>query len=70
MTDQQEIVRRVDGLFAPANQIEAQMRAAQCLVDTLTPLLPASHRHDRTRLARDFRGQLVPKTQMTNQRQY
>ncbi|HAB16977.1 MAG TPA: type I restriction endonuclease subunit S, partial [Verrucomicrobiales bacterium] len=48
--EQQEIVRRVEALFALADQIEARFRKAQALVDQLTPSL----------LARAFRGQLVP----------
>jgi type I restriction enzyme S subunit len=46
-----EIVQRVEGLFAPADQIEARLRAAQRQVDTLTPSL----------LARAFRGEFVPR---------
>jgi len=46
----QEIVRRVEGLFALADQIEARLATAQRQVDTLTPAL----------LARAFAGKLVP----------
>ena len=45
-----EIVRRVEGLFALADQIEARFAQARAQVDQLTPSL----------LARAFRGQLVP----------
>ena len=48
--EQQEIVRRMEGLFALADQIEARFNKAQAQVDQLTPSL----------LARAFRGQLVP----------
>ena len=50
LVEQQEIVRRVDALFAFADQIEARFKNAQAHVDKLTPSL----------LARAFRGQLVP----------
>jgi type I restriction enzyme S subunit len=50
LPEQQEIVRRVEGLFALADQIEARMEAAQRQVDMLTPSL----------LARAFAGKLVP----------
>ena len=36
-TKQQEIVRRVESLFAPADQLEARLTAAQSQVDALTP---------------------------------
>ena len=49
-TSQQEIVRRVAGLFALADQIEARLAQARLQVDKLTPSL----------LARAFRGHLVP----------
>ena len=49
-TRQPGIVRRVEGLFALADQIEARFQAAQTQVAKLTPSL----------LARAFRGQLVP----------
>ena len=48
--EQQEIVRRVDALFALADQIEARLQKAQAQVDKQTPSL----------LARAFRGELVP----------
>jgi type I restriction enzyme S subunit len=48
--EQQEIVRRVEGLFALADQIEARFQKARVQVDKLTPSL----------LARAFRGHLVP----------
>ena len=50
LAEQQEIVRRVEGLFALADQIEARFTKAKAQVDKLTPSL----------LARAFRGQLVP----------
>jgi type I restriction enzyme S subunit len=48
--EQQEIVRRVEGLFALADQIEARFQKARVQVDKLTSSL----------LARAFRGHLVP----------
>ena len=48
--EQQEIVRRVEKLFAFADQIEARLRQAQAHVDRLTQSL----------LAKAFRGELVP----------
>jgi type I restriction enzyme S subunit len=50
LSEQQEIVRRVESLFALADQIEARFTAAQRQVDALTPSL----------LARAFSGKLVP----------
>lgn len=50
LAEQQEIVRRVEALFALADQIEARFQKAQSQVAKLTPSL----------LARAFRGQLVP----------
>lgn len=50
LVEQQEIVRRVERLFAFADQIEARLKQAQAHVDRLTQSL----------LARAFRGQLVP----------
>jgi type I restriction enzyme S subunit len=50
LAEQQEIVRRVEALFALADQIEARFQKAQSQVDKLTPSI----------LARAFRGQLVP----------
>ena len=50
LAEQQEIVRRVEGMFALADQIEARFQKAKAQVDKLTPSL----------LARAFRGQLVP----------
>jgi type I restriction enzyme S subunit len=38
---QSEIVRRVEGLFAPADQIAARLTKAQWQVDKLTPSLLA-----------------------------
>ena len=49
-TEQQKIVRRVEGLFALADQIEARFNKAQAQVAQLTPSL----------LARAFAGRLVP----------
>ena len=48
--EQQEIVRRVEGLFALADQLEVRLAKARGQVDALTPSL----------LARAFAGQLVP----------
>jgi type I restriction enzyme, S subunit len=48
--EQQEIVRRVEALFAVANRLEARYQAARAQVDQLTPSL----------LAKAFRGELVP----------
>ncbi len=48
--EQQEIVRRVEALFAKADRIEAQYQKARQQVDRLTPAL----------LAKAFRGELVP----------
>lgn len=48
--EQQEIVRRVEALFALADRIEARYAKAQTQVDRLTPSL----------LARAFAGKLVP----------
>ena len=48
--EQQEIVRRVEGLFALADQLEERLAKARGQVDQLTPSL----------LARAFAGQLVP----------
>ena len=50
LAEQQEIVRRVEALFALAAQIEARLGQARAQVDQFTPSL----------LAKAFRGQLVP----------
>jgi type I restriction enzyme S subunit len=50
LAEQQEIVRRVAGLFALADQLEQRLAQARRQVDKLTPSL----------LARAFAGQLVP----------
>jgi len=50
LAEQQEIVRRVEGLFALADQLEQRLAQARRQVDQLTPSL----------LARAFAGQLVP----------
>ncbi|MDP2136836.1 MAG: restriction endonuclease subunit S [Candidatus Didemnitutus sp.] len=50
LSEQQEIVRRVEALFALADKIEARYAKAQAQVDRLTPSL----------LARAFAGKLVP----------
>ena len=47
---QQEIMRRLEGLFALADQLEERLAKARGQVDKLTPSL----------LARAFAGQLVP----------
>ena len=46
----QEIMRRVEGLFALADQLEQRLAQARRQVDQLTPSL----------LARAFAGKLVP----------
>jgi type I restriction enzyme, S subunit len=50
LAEQQEIVRRVEKLFAFADQIEARLKLAQSHVDRITQSL----------LAKAFRGELVP----------
>ena len=50
LPEQQEIVRRVEGLFALADQLEERLAKARGRVEKLTPSL----------LARAFAGQLVP----------
>lgn len=50
--EQQEIVRRVEGLFALADQLELRLAKARGQVDKLTPSL----------LARAFAGKLVPQS--------
>ena len=50
LPEQQEIVRRVEGLFALADQLELRLAKARGQVDKLTPSL----------LARAFTGKLVP----------
>jgi type I restriction enzyme S subunit len=50
LAEQQEIVRRVTGLFALADQLEQRLAQARKQVDKLTPSL----------LARAFSGKLVP----------
>lgn len=48
--EQQEIVRRVETLFAFADRLEARLQTAQTATERLTPAL----------LAKAFRGELVP----------
>jgi type I restriction enzyme S subunit len=50
MAEQQEIVRRVECLFALADRLEQRLMQSRRQVDQLTPSL----------LARAFAGQLVP----------
>jgi type I restriction enzyme S subunit len=50
LPEQQEIVRRVEKLFAHADQIEVRFAEAQKRVDSLTQSI----------LAKAFRGELVP----------
>jgi type I restriction enzyme S subunit len=50
VAEQQGIVRRVEALFALADEVEARLQQAQAHVDELTPSL----------LARAFSGRLVP----------
>ena len=58
--EQQEIVRRVEELFALADQLEVRLAKARRQVDQLTPSLPPSHGYGGTGLARAFAGKLVP----------
>ena len=58
--EQQEIVRRVEGLFALADQLEERLEKARSRVGGITPSLPPSHGYGGTGLARAFAGQLVP----------
>jgi type I restriction enzyme S subunit len=55
-----KIVRRVEGLFALADQLELRLAKARGQVDQLTPSLPPSPGYGGTGLARAFRGKLVP----------
>jgi len=50
LNEQQEIVRRVEGLFKTADSLEARYRTAKAHVDKLTQSI----------LAKAFRGELVP----------
>lgn len=50
LSEQAEVVRRVETLFAFADRLEARLTQAQTAVDRLTPSL----------LAKAFRGELVP----------
>jgi len=50
LPEQQEIVRRVEALFAIADRIEARLATAQKTIDRLTPAT----------LAKAFRGELAP----------
>jgi type I restriction enzyme S subunit len=50
LEEQTEIVRRVEQVFAFADQLEARVKAAQTRIDRLTQSL----------LAKAFRGELVP----------
>lgn len=50
IAEQKEIVRRAQGLFTLADQLEARLTTARKLVDRLTPAL----------LAKAFRGELLP----------
>jgi type I restriction enzyme, S subunit len=50
LSEQQEIVRRVEKLFAFVDQIESRLKKAQSQVDRLT----------QSMLAKAFRGELVP----------
>jgi type I restriction enzyme S subunit len=50
LREQQEIVRRVETLFAYADRLEARCTAAHAQVERVTPAL----------LAKAFRGELVP----------
>jgi type I restriction enzyme, S subunit len=50
LPEQEEVVRRVESLFAFADRLEARLARAQTAVDRLTPSL----------LAKAFRGELLP----------
>lgn len=50
LSEQHEIVRRIESLFAVADRLEARYTAARAQVERLTPAL----------LAKAFRGELVP----------
>jgi len=50
LAEQQEVVRRIEALFALADHLESRYHRAVSLVDKLTPAL----------LAKAFRGELVP----------
>ena len=50
LLEQQEIVRRVESLFALADSVEKQYQTAKARVDRLTQSI----------LAKAFRGELVP----------
>ena len=50
LTEQHEIVRRVEALFKIADQIEARYQKAKAYIDKLTQSI----------LAKAFRGELVP----------
>jgi len=50
VVEQQEIIRRVESMFALADQLEARFQNAQTQVEKLTPSI----------LAKAFRGELVP----------
>jgi type I restriction enzyme S subunit len=50
LPEQEEIVRRVEALFAVADRLEARFEQARAQVDRLAPAL----------LAKAFRGELVP----------
>jgi type I restriction enzyme S subunit len=50
LSEQTEIVRRVETLFAFADRLETRLQAAQTAADRLTPSL----------LAKAFHGELVP----------
>ncbi len=50
MAEQDEIVRRVENLFALADRLEARVATARARVASLTPAT----------LAKAFRGELVP----------
>ena len=56
LVEQKEIVRRVEELFALADQIEARYAKAKAYIDKLTQSI----------LAKAFRGELVPQIQTTN----
>ena len=57
--EQQEIVRRVEGLFALADPLEVRLAKARGQVDALTPSLPPSHGYGGTGLPRAWTHSLT-----------
>ena len=63
MAQQQKIVRRVEGLFAPTDQIEARFKKAQAWIDKFesrfTRARAQMNKLTPSLLAKAFRGELV-----------